>query len=454
MASISALGVGSGLDLSGLLDQLRQGEEQQLVPLQARKASYQTKISAFGVLKSALSEFQDAANAISKPEAFQAVASNVTGEALTAATSANTPPGTYQITIQQLAQASSVATMGVTEQDTNLGGGTVEFTLANGDSMSVAIDANASSLQDIRNAINNQEGGVRASIINDGSGTPYRLVLRASESGSEAAVSNVQFTGDLTTALPLDASTQQAGSNTELTINGIAIQSPNLQVEGAIQGVTLNVTKLGDATLQVTRDDAAIKKGVQGFVDAYNKLSKSLDSLTSYDAKTQSAGILLGNSTVRGVESRLRRALGDAINNGGSFSVLSQVGVSLQLDGTLKLDEDKLDKAIQDNMGALSKFFAGTGNAGNDGMADKVDDMLGRMNGTGGLIGLATQGLEDRISEVDELYARKQDRIDAVMSRYKTQFSQLDSMIAKMNATSTYLTNQFEALSNITKQGS
>lgn len=453
MASISALGVGSGLDLTGLLDKLRAGEEKQLVPIQTHKALYQAKISAFGQIKSALASFQDAANAISGPEAFQAVSGAVTGEALTAATTADTPTGTYQVHVQQLAQASSDATLGVTEQDTNLGGGTVDFTLANGETMSVAIDADASSLQDIRNAINNQDGGVRASIINDGSGTPYRLVLQAAQSGSDAAVTNIQFGGDLATSLQLDAATHQDGTNTELTINGIAIQSPGNQVEGAIQGVTLNVTKLGDATLQVTRDDTAIKKGVQDFVDAYNKLSQSIDTLTSYDADTQSAGILLGNSTVRGVESRLRRVMSDAIENGGSFSVLSQVGVSLQLDGTLKLDGDKLDKAINDNLGDLSRLFAG-GGAATPGLADNVDDAIDSMTGTGGLISAATDGLKSSISSLDELYSQRQDRIDALMARYKSQFSKLDSMIAKMNSTSSYLTTQFDKLDAITDQGS
>lgn len=451
MTAISALGVGSGLDLNGLLDQLRQGEEKQLTPIATRKAGYQAKISAFGTLKSALSTFQDAAHALTEKSAFQPVSSSVTGDALTASTSASTPPGSYQIHVEQRAQASSVATMGVADQSANLGAGTITFTLASGDSMSISVDSADSSLEKIRDAINEQDGGVRASIINDGSDQPYRMVLQAADTGSDAAVTNIQFDGDLAGNVQLDGTTHQDGANAKLTINGINIESAHNQVDGAVQGVTMDIVEDGDATLQVTRDDGAIKKDVQNFVDSYNQLVKSLDGLTGYDADTQRAGILLGDSTVRGVESRLRRVLGGATHNGGSFKILTDAGVTLQLDGTLKLDSNKLDKVVTNNLGALNEFFAGS--AGQDGLADSVDNMINEMTGAKGLIGSATDGLKQSMERMDQLYDQTQKRIDTTMSRYKSQFSKLDAMIAKMNSTSSYLTKQFAAMGNTSGSG-
>lgn len=448
MTSITALGVGSGLDLNGLLDQLQQGENQKLTPITTQKTSYQAKISAFGSLSSALSTLQDTMQALSDPSAFQAVKSTVSGTALTAATTSDTPPGDYQIHVDQRAQASSVATMGVASSTASLGAGEVNFTLANGSTMSVSISQGASSLEDIRDAINAQNGGVRASLINDGSGQPYRLVLQAADTGSAASVSSVQFTGALGGALQLDASTQQAGQDAKLTINGIAVQSASNVVEGAIQGVTLNVASSGDASLQVTRDGDAINAGVHKFVDAYNSLVQVLGGLSGYDASTQTAGILLGDSTVRSVQSQLRSALSGAVDNGGAFKVLSDVGVTLQLDGTLKVDDATLNKAINNNLGALTQFFAG-GTAA-DGLADQVDTMVGNMTGSNGLIGSATDSLNQSISQLNDQYDRTQQQIDATMAMYKQQFSQLDSMIAQMNSTSSYLTQQFDAMSKTT----
>ena len=452
MTTISSLGVGSGLDLNSLLDQLEQGENKKLVPITTRKQSYQTKISAFGALSSALTSFQDAVKALNDTGTFQAVTNKVSGEALTATTTSDTPPGDYHINVTQRAQASSAATLGVADKEANLGAGTISLTLGGGKVVSVDVGAEDSSLEDIRDAINAQADGVRASLISDGSDQPYRLVLTASETGTEAAVSDIQFSGALGSSLSLDPAAQQAGLDAKLTVNGIQVTSPSNSVEGAIQGVTLNLTDEGEATLQVNRDDKGIKKAVTNFVDAYNQLQKTLDTLTSYNADSGSAGVLLGNSTVRSVESRLSGVLSGAVDD-GTFGVLSNVGVQLQLDGTLKVDDDKLDAAVSDNLGALQKFFAGNGESVT-GMAGLLNGAIDKMTGDQGLIANATDGLNQSIDSLDDLYDRTQQQINSTMARYRSQFSQLDGLIAKMNSTSNYLTQQFEALSNINKSSS
>lgn len=451
MTTITALGVGSGLDLNSLLDQLQQGENQKLVPITNQKTSYQAKISAFGALQGSLSALQDAARTLSDPAVFQAVKNTVSGSAVTAATTNDTPPGDYLIHVDQRAQASSVATLGVADSQANLGGGTLDFTLANGASMSVTVDAAHSSLEGVRDAINAQNGGVRASLVNDGSGQPYRLVLQAADTGAAASVSDIQVTGALGGSLQLDAATRQAGQDAKLSINGIAIQSAGNIVEGAIQGVTLNIAAAGDASLQVVRDGDSIKGGVQKFVDAYNSLVQTLGSLTSYDASTQTAGVLLGDSTVRSVQSQLRGVLGGAIDNGGAFKVLSDVGITLQLDGTLKVDDSRLGQAINNNLGALTQFFAG--GATGDGIATRLGQTITNMTSAQGLIGSATDSLNQSVSQLNDQYTRTQDQIGATMAMYKQQFTQLDAMIAQMNSTSSYLTQQFDMLGKMATGG-
>lgn len=450
-STITALGVGSGLNLNGLLDQIQQNENQALVPITNKQQSYQTKISAYGTLKTALSAFRDAANALNTSAAFQPVKSNVSGDALTATADSTTPPGDYQIEVAQRAQASSVATLGVADDKAGLGAGTITFTLASGKTLAVTIGAGASDLRSIRDAINAQHGGVDASIINDGSGTPYRLVLRASATGADASVTDVQFGGALAGPLQLDAATQQAGQDAKLTVNGIAIQSASNQLDGAIQGVTLNLSQAGSATLQVSRDTGAITTAVQGFVNAYNALVGVVGGLTSYDPTTQAAGILLGDSTVRSVQSQLRGVLGGVVNNGGALKTLTDVGITLQLDGTLQLDTTKLGQLEGGNLPALQQFFAG--GAGGQGIAGQVNDAVGRMAGAGGLISGATDGLNASIKSLQQQYSTMQDRISATMADYKQQFSRLDGLIAQMNSTSSYLTQQFDAMSKMLSGG-
>jgi len=154
-------------------------------------------------------------------------------------------------------------------------------------------------------------------------------------------------------------------------------------------------------------------------------------------------GELLGDTTLRGIESRIRGVMGGVVS-GGEFSALADIGVDLTIDGTLEVDDEKLDAAVADNLGALTDFFSGTGES--EGLAAQLDATLGKMLGESGTLGNATSGLEDRIEGLGERYLRTEERIDSTIARYREQFSKLDSMIAEMNSTSSYLTQQFDSL--------
>lgn len=450
MTSITALGVGSGLDLNGLLQKLKAGESKRLEPITQQKQSYQAKISAFGALKQALTSFQDAVATLADQATYHSVSSSVTGDALTASADSSTPTGDYLIHVTQRARASRVATVGVADKEASLGAGSIQYTLANGDTGTIDINADSSSLEDIRDAINASNSGLRASLIDDGSSQPYRLVLRASDTGSEASVSTITVSGNLAGTLQLDAATKQAGLDAQLSVNGINITSADNTVDGAIQGVTLNLTTSGDATLQITQDKSAITKAVKDFVDGYNSLVDTFGKLTDYNADTKQGGILIGNGTVRSIQSRLQSEVG-SVMGGGSLRLLSDFGIDLQLDGTMKLDEDKLDAAVSQQADGLSQFFMGSTES--KGMAEQLDDMLGRMTSDDGLIAQDTDGLKTSIDSLDDRYQEVQKRIDQVMAEYRREFTQLDSMVAKMNSTSTYLTQQFNAMASIGSSG-
>ena len=444
MASISSLGIGSGLDLNGLLDQMESAERQQLTPITQQQKSYQAKISAYGTLESKLDDFREAAAKLSDSQQFDAVKSNVSGDALTAVVGEDALPGTHDIVVNNKARAYSIATQGVTDKTEKLGAGAISFTLGNGDNFSIDVGEDQSSLEGIRDAINEAGKGVQASLVNDGSGQPHRLVLSATETGTDAAIASVDFgTGGLGDTLAVDAGTEVTAINASLSVNGIDIESQSNRVEGAVQGVTLNLEEGGDATISVTRDTAGIKKAVTSFVESYNSLQKSMDSLTSYDQETGTSGELLGDTTLRGIESRIRGVMGGVVS-GGEFSALSDIGVDLTIDGTLEVDDEKLDAAVADNLGALTDFFSGTGES--EGLAGQLDATLGKMLGDSGTIENATSGLEDRIEGLGERYLRTEERIESTIARYREQFSKLDSMIAEMNSTSSYLTQQFDSL--------
>ncbi|WAM55090.1 flagellar filament capping protein FliD [Vreelandella venusta] len=441
MASISSLGIGSGLDLNGLLDQLQDAERGKLKPIERQLETQQTKISAYGQLQSALSKFQTAAAELNDSALYESLSTNVGGDAITATADGEAQPGSYNVTVNTLATRGTLASEGVAELDASLTTAeqTLTFSFGDGSSKEVTIGAN-SSLEDIRDAINaSEDSGVNATIVNDG--TNYRLALSSSETGADASITGFSFSGTEPFAADTD-NTLQAGTDAALTVNGIAITSPTNQVEGAIQGVTLNLQEEGDSTVEVEQNTRAVREAITGFVDAYNELKGTIGELTSFNAETGVAGELNGDNTVRTVESRMRSILSGGIE--GEFSMLSDIGISLQRDGTLSIDESELDNAIVNNQDALSVFFAG--DADDSGMAGQLNQGLDQLLGTNGAVKGAITGAENRVESLVERYTRTEQTIERTISRYRTQFGQLDSMIAQMNQTSSYLTQQFDAL--------
>lgn len=459
MASISSLGIGSGMDLNGLLDQLKSSERQQLTPITQQKSSYQAKISAYGKLESALEKFQTAAAKLNDAKTFQPVSTKMTGDGPEVSADTTAVPGTYSIDVSNLAQAHSLASGGFTDITSNQASTATTITIdqpgVSGSSFDVSIDPASSSLGDIRDAINAADGGVTASVINDG--TSNRLVLTAKETGAASAMT-VTVNGDATldSKLSFDPANtttngmteQVAAQDASLTVNNIPITSASNQVEGAIQGVTLNLTQESAnattaSTLSVTRDEGAIADSVQSFVDAYNSVQKTIGSLSSFNSENGDAGILLGDGTLRSVETQLRRTLSDGVSGGG-YSMLSDVGVELQLDGTLKVDSDKLNGAISNDLQGVQRFFAGTDSA--DGLADTLDASISRMLDDKGVLNNATSGLKKSIDGLNEQYSRTEDRINSTIARYRKQFSQMDSLVSQMNSTMSYLSQQFSAM--------
>ncbi|WP_108446318.1 flagellar filament capping protein FliD [Halomonas denitrificans] len=445
MASISALGVGSGLDLGSLLDQLRSAERQRLAPIVEQKAEEEARISAFGRLQSGLEKFQAAVDTLNDASTFSNLTANVLGEGMTATVSDQASPGSYEITVNQTARTGSLASTGVSDPTAALvgaGGDSLTLTFGDGSTSGPISLAEGDSLEDIRDAINADDtAGVDASIINDG--TSSRLVLSSQESGADAGIESMSFAN---ASLAEDAATLQAGRDAELDINGIAITSASNTVEGAIEGVTLQLEPAASGetfSLAVSPDTESLKEAVQDFVSAYNEMKSTVGRMTKATGDVETAGELVGDRTVRTIESRLNRDLTNPIRS-GDLEIMSSVGISLNDSGRLELDENKLDQVIADNPEGLQGFFAGTTEDG--GFAGRLASSLDNMLDTDGMIERAIDSGESRIDRIEDRYDRTEKHINRTLERYRSQFSQLDGLIAQMNSTSAYLSQQLSAL--------
>lgn len=452
MATITSLGVGSGLDLNGLVEQLRTAERQKLIPITQQRNAQQTKISAFGRLESALGRFQDAVAALNDAKRFSSQKSTSSTTNLSVTTAANATSGRYDVSVTQLAKAGSVATAGVAK-DAVLTTETAQLTLnfgavyqdgvlqPNAESLSTyTLDiAAGSTLESVRDQINaDQNAGVSASIVNDG--TDFRLALISKETGARGSITG--FSG--VAGLSVDTSTYRAGANAALQVNGIAITSASNRVEGAIQGVSLELNATGESSVTIERDNDALKEAIQGFVSGYNELKSTLGRLTLSTGDRETAGDLVGDSTVRSIENRLRRDLVTGVE-GSDLGVLSQLGIALDRNGRLEIDEAKIDALIANDPQALQAFFAGA--TAQEGLAGRITNTVDEMLGIRGPIKNAIEGAENRLSSLNDRFTRTEAIIERTIGRYRTQFAQLDVMVNQMTQMSAYLSQQFDALS-------
>jgi flagellar hook-associated protein 2 len=478
MASVSSIGIGSNLGLSELLANLEKSERVPLTLLENQATSYQAKLSAFGTLKSVLSAYQAAAKKLADASTFGAAKTVVgTPDVLTATASSTAVPGSYSVNVSSLAQAQSIVGKNVASQTAAIGTGTITFEFGSRQGFNettgaytdplgftpdaartktVTIAAGDNSLQGVRDAVNKANIGVTASIVNDGSGTPYRLVFTSNTTGeassmrissSDAALGDVVAFDPTVAVQPSGSQETIRATNAKLKINGIDIVSQSNTVADAAQGVTLTLNKLGTTSLSVSRDTDAMKSAIQGFVTAYNNIQSTAKSLSNFDTDSETSAALNGDATLRGIQTKLRAMLNvpQSDGNGGAI-MLSDIGVSFTKDGTLTVNDTKLDKALKENLGGVTAMFSST--TGTGGYGKQITDVIDGMNATEGVLSVATDGITQSLKDLEDKYDATEARIETTIARYRTQFTQLDILVNQMTQTSNYLTQQFASLGN------
>lgn len=385
----------ASLDVNSIVSQLMAVERQPLGKLSTREAGYQAKLSAYGSVKGSFAGFQTALqglNSVSKFQSLTATASDTS--VFSASASSNAAAGTYSLEVSSLAQAQRLVAAGQASSTAAIGSGaattlTFDFgtigggTLSNGvysgasfasngnGTKSLTLDSSNNSLQGISDAINAAKIGVTASIINDGSGTPYRLALSSDSQGVSNSL-KVSVSGDaaIDSLLGHDPAGTQGlaetatAQNANFKLNGVAVTKTSNSFSDVLQGVTLTLNKLttAPATLTVARDTTAISSSISGFVKAYNDLTNTLKNVSAYDATSQRGAILQGDATVRTLQTQLRGIVGTAVTGTpGDLTTLSSIGVSFQKDGSLAVDQTKLNNAINNHFDEIASLFASVG---------------------------------------------------------------------------------------------
>lgn len=450
---LTSLGVGSGLDVATLVTQLvnaKKAPQQNQITDQAQTAN--TQLSGLGQVSAALSALQSAMASISDGSAFSAhsVSSSDT-DILNATATGTAVAGSYKIEVTQLASALKASSGAFADSSTTVGTGTLTLAVG-GQTMNLSIDGSNNSLASIRDAINKSSDnpGVSATIVNGTDGA--HLVLSGTRTGAANGftVSSSGGDGGLA-ALNYDASAGSgnnltvinAASDALYTIDGLAANSAGNSISSAIDGLTLNLSTLGTSTVSVANDPSKATSALTNLVSTYNSFVGIYQNLTKYDATSKVAGAMIGDATLNSINSTLSRIIGGSANG----TTLSSIGMSLQVDGTLKLDSDKLSAALADGGKQVSDLFGG-----DNGFSAQLGAQLSNWVGDHGVLAGRTDSISQQLKDLGDQQTTLNARMDSLTARYQAQFTALDTLMSKLNSTSSYLQQQFDALNNSNKK--
>ena len=478
MSGLSVPGIGSGLDINSLVERLMAVERQPLTALATKKGMIESKISALGQIRSSLDALKTAAQRMTTQDKLLTLKTTVADTSIaTVSTSNSATPASFSLEVEQLASAQKLSSPEFASASSSLGNAagsvTIEFgtysagvyTL-NPDRAAFTVNVEAAKMtpEGIRDAINQANKEVSASLVN--SGTGVMLVLTNAKTGANqhmrlsvsdpdgnnsdnAGLSQLAYNPAASLGNGKNMSERVAAQDARVKIDGISITSRTNTLDQSIAGLTISLLKTNDdspTTMTTTRDDSQVKTAVNSFITAYNNLNKLVRDLTKYDATNREAAILNGESTVRNVLSQVRGLLSRQYGS-TSLPTLSELGITTQSDGSIRLDATKFDSAFSSKRDAVVALFTqSTGGTEGDGFAGTVEDLITSLTDNNGLLDARTDGLNASLKNLNSKEDQIEARLSQIEQRYRTQFVTLDRNLNSLQSLSAYLQQQLASI--------
>ena len=469
-AAITTTGIGSGLDITAIVSELTSafgaGQQDQLTN---QETALDSQVSAFGTFTSSLDALQTALAAVDDTSTLAGFDATVGDTSIASATASSTAvAGTYTLAVQNLASAATLTSAPVTNSTTTIGTGNLTISVG-GTSASIAITSSDNTLAGIAAAINgaSDNPGVSASIITSTDGS--RLVLSGTATGASNAITVTESGGDgglsalaydpTDTSLTSTMTQTTAAADANFTINGYAATSATNSVSGAISGVTINLlaasasststasgsstatTTYTPTTLTIAPDTTTATTSINNFVSALNSTLSTIATLTDYDASTETAGALQGNATLQSFGNQLADILDTVRSSTTGINSLADLGITADANtGTYDSSASTLSGALTGSLSAVESLLGGT-----NGIATKINALVTQYTQAGGILASINDGLETGLTNI----STQQTQLNAELATYSatltTQYNAMDTAVASLKETQTYLTAEFDA---------
>ncbi|SAK99800.1 flagellar hook-associated 2 domain-containing protein [Caballeronia fortuita] len=467
---------GSNTDVSSLITAIVNAKVAgQSAAITSKQTNDNTQLSAIGTLKSIMSLLQSSVEGLSDGTALGAFTATSDGKGITATAGTGAVAGSYLVNVTNIATSQSL-TSGGFDTTKQFNSGSLKLSLGS-KSFSINVDSSNNSLAGIASSINGAKDnpGITATIVNGTDGA--HLVLRSSTTGGANAISveattsgaagssqsdlaslNVTSAAGATTT---DANGKTTTSGTQITSTGnwtqsVAGQDALFSVAGttvtsatnssttAINGITLNLTSAAvgtPQTLTIAQDTTGQKTAINAFVTAYNNFISTATSLTSFDntqAQGSQGGVFLGDSMMNTIKNTLASIVSGSVSSGGGSTNLASIGIALQPDGTLKVDDTALSNALTNQPATVASVFNMT-----SGVGTKMNTSLNNFLATGGLLDARTTSINADLKNLTAQQATLTTYTNQLTDSYTAQFTALNTLMSQMNNNSQYLTQLF-----------
>lgn len=462
MSIVSATGIGSGIDINSIVKQLVSAEGQpSFNAISRQEKAANTRLSGLGSLKSALSDFSQVVNKLKDSNLYKSHKASSSDESRVKVNAGTgSVAGSYSLEVVQLATSQkSISNIGFSNASSVVGEGTLSFSSVGGASFDITVDSSKNTLEGLRDAINRAEGNdfVTASIINvDGAGGAVsKLVLTSKNAGSSNgftvsgndADANNTDTAGLSALFSGNLTSLVTAQNAVIKVDGQTATRSSNTITDVISGVTLDLQKAevgATVDVKVALDTESIEKTLTDFVSAYNKLQSTAKSLGKYGGNADGSGNgpLVGDASLRLVTGQIRQETSAPVSSAADkFNSLAQIGITINKDGVMALDNAKLKSALNENLQSVADVFTST-----EGVAIRLDKRLDTLLQSGGPLDRQQTSLRDQLSTLSRRREDVQLRLDKLEKSMIKQFTAMDVTVGRFNATGSFLSNWIKNL--------
>ncbi|MEE2670643.1 MAG: flagellar filament capping protein FliD [Bdellovibrionota bacterium] len=441
------MGIAFGSINSGLpKDIVKQIIEAEKIPLQkmeARKGKIENKKALLNDLIDRVKKLEGAVYANKGARSFREFNVNISGEGIKASVDKNVAePGTYQIEVLQLAQKSSAISNGVADKDnTYTGVGYIQYELPDGTSKEIYIDEDHASLTGIAKLINKDaDNGMRANVVDsgDGSDTPWKLIITLEETGdlAKAQFPNLYLV-DGEVDIWFDG--EREAQDSKIKLDGFEIELPGNKTTELIPGVTIDLKKAAkgdEITLEITEDTAKMADKIDDLVANINQVIGFIKEQNRLDESSDTSQTLGGDITLQTLESRLRSSVFAGVpTEFGNFRI-GDLGLQFQKDGMLKLDKEKFQAKLDENIDLVNQVINGRYSIEEgkvDGFVDNIERLVkDAMKIPGGILSSRKSGLDSKIAQIDRRIDSTERRIKRKEENLKAKFARLEETISRI----------------------